>query len=147
MAENLIGRALDLAIERHRGQVDKAGKPYLGHLLCVAARVSDEGDAILVAVLHDILEDTPTTPAELLDFGFPPEIVDAVVVLTKDPESSYMENIAHVKTNRLAKKVKIADLMDNLDPSRRLPDSENWMVERYQKALAFLEDKEIEDGR
>jgi len=141
----VIGKALELAVERHRGQVDKAGKPYLGHLLRVAARVADEEDAVIVALLHDIVEDTPTTGDDLLRRGFSVDVVDAVLYLTKHERLSYMENIERVKQNRLAKKVKIADLMDNLDPTRestrQLSESANWMLERYRKALEYLEDK------
>jgi (p)ppGpp synthase/HD superfamily hydrolase len=143
----MIGKALELAIERHRGQTDKGGLPYLGHLLRVAARVADDEDAMTVALLHDIVEDTPTTYEELLALGFSPAIVASVRMLTKQPELSYMQNIKLIRADRLATKVKIADLTDNLDPTRpSTPLLEDGMLERYRKALAFLENKELEDG-
>lgn len=138
----MIGKALELAIERHRGQVDKAGLPYLGHLLRVAARVADDEDAIVVALLHDILEDTPTTVVELFDLGVSQHVIYAVVELTKHDGLSYMEQIECIARNPLALKVKIADLKDNLDSSRpSTAQLEDWMLQRYRRALALLEGK------
>lgn len=129
--------ALKLALERHGAQVDKGNKPYVGHLLRVAARVADDPAAITVALLHDILEDTETTAQELRTLGFSNETVEAVVLLTKDPTMTYMENIERLKANPLARRVKIADLMDNLDPSRSFPGGDS-LRRRYRQALKTL---------
>jgi len=130
--------ALTLARERHSAQVDKAGVPYFAHLLRVAARVADDETAMIVALLHDIIEDTKTTRDDLLRLSFSLEVVDAVCLLTKDPALTYRANIEAIKTNALATRVKIADLEDNLDPSRFLPTEFEWMRERYKSALEFL---------
>lgn len=134
----LVEMALQLARERHHLQVDKQGKPYISHLMRVAARVADDEICMCVALLHDILEDTDTEAGELYAFGFDEEIVEAVILLTKDTSITYHENIAKIKLNAVARRVKIADLEDNLDPSRALPAHLDWMRDRYREALETL---------
>lgn len=118
---NLCNRAESFAKKAHHGQVDKAGKDYFeNHVKKVADAVFEHEKNLIyttVAFLHDILEDTETTE-EQLRAAFPPEVVDAVVVLTKKDEESYEDYILRVKQNPIARHVKLYDLANNCDLSR-----------------------------
>jgi hypothetical protein len=136
-----LERATEFATTAHRGQVDLAGKPYLGHLLRVAMRCADDPAAQMVALLHDVLEDTLTTPAQLRQAGFGLEVTEAVTVLTKHDGERYWDYIRHVGCNPLATRVKLADLRDNLN-LRRLPKLHYADLKRalkYLGALLYLE--------
>lgn len=136
--QELYGKALELCTEKHAGQVDKAGKPYLGHIARVAGEFYDE--KAIVALLHDIVEDTDVNPGELLQKGFTKEIVDAVVAITKKENESYESFIERVGKNKMAREVKIADLEDNMN-IRRLPKiTEEDMVRlnNYLSAWRYL---------
>ena len=111
--------ALKIATEAHKGQVDKAGVPYINHPLTVASLVDTEEEKI-VALLHDTIEDTNITEQDLIDYGFPNEIVEAVKLLTHNKNVPYMDYVAKIKDNELARKVKIADLTHNSDLSLSL---------------------------
>ena len=112
--------AIVLAAQAHRGQVDKGGQPYILHVLRVMLRQEDE-TARIVAVLHDVLEDTPVTLADLQAAGYDDQLCEAVDCLTRRTEETYEEMIERVATNPLARQVKLADLADNLDPKRQVP--------------------------
>lgn len=131
--------ALKIATEAHKGQVDKAGVPYINHPLTVASLVDTEEEKI-VALLHDTIEDTNITEQDLIDYGFPNEIVEAVKLLTHDKNVPYMDYVAKIKDNELARKVKIADLTHNSDLSRlkEITDKDKKRYEKYQKALLYL---------
>ncbi len=116
--QDLYEKALELCLVKHAGQVDKEGKPYLGHIARVAGEFYDE--CAVIGLLHDIVEDTDVTPDELLQKGFTKEIVDAVVAITRKEDESYETYIERVGKNELARKVKMADLEDNMN-IRRLP--------------------------
>jgi (p)ppGpp synthase/HD superfamily hydrolase len=123
--------AIALASKEHKGQLDKAGQPYILHVLRVVTKVHSV-DARIVAALHDLLEDTDITADNLHSFGFSATVVEAVQCLTKTSDDTYPEYIERVATNPIAREVKIADLDDNMDSSR-LPV---WGVEdtvRYEK--------------
>ena len=109
--------ALKIATEAHKGQVDKAGVPYINHPLTVASLVDTEEEKI-VALLHDTIEDTNITEQDLLNYGFSNKIVEAVKLLTHNKNVPYMVYVAKIKDNELARKVKIADLTHNSDLSR-----------------------------
>jgi len=118
---------------------DKAGKPKLGHAERVAARLSSTTEKT-VAYLHDLLEDTTYSPQQLKE-DFPPRIVTAVLDLTRDDKGQdYMTYIRRLNANPLAKKVKLADLDDNLDPNRPIPDKAlaEELRTRYREAREFL---------
>jgi len=116
---SLVGTARRLAARHHAGQVDKAGAPYIRHLERVAGRVSDLGVGHeAVAFLHDVLEDTDATEADLLAAGLGEHIVEAVVALTKVRGESNADYYVRVRTNTLAWNVKLADVDDNADPDR-----------------------------
>ena len=112
--------AIALAAHAHRGQVDKGGQPYILHVLRVMLRQEDE-TARLAAVLHDVLEDTQVTLADLRSAGYSEPVCAAVDCLTRRSGETYEEMIERVATNPLARQVKLADLADNLDPNRTVP--------------------------
>ncbi len=121
MVANTYEKLLDLAIQiartAHAGQVDKAGKPYIEHPLAVMQQVgSPEGQ--VVAVLHDAVEDSDLTIAQLTEQGFPQLITDAIAAITKLEAESYEEYLDRVMSDPLALEVKIADVTHNLDLSR-----------------------------
>lgn len=120
--EAVISRdvALDIATRAHAGQVDKGGRAYIEHPVRVAERVKVYGDeAVVVALLHDVVEDTSVTLKHLYEAGFNDCVLAAVAAITKDPEESYDAYIGRVKQNRLATLVKIADLTDNYSGPNR----------------------------
>ena len=131
--DQLLAKAVTIALEAHKDATDKAGMPYAGHIMRVmqAGRTNDEK---IVGVLHDLVEDTDWTFDMLLE-EFPPHIVDALRCVTKISEDEpYEEFIKRVKTNPLAVAVKINDLTDNMD-IRRLPDLTDKDVQRLRKYL------------
>ena len=112
--------AIALAALAHRGQVDKAGLPYVLHPIRVMLALDSETERI-VGVLHDLIEDTDCSLEDLRHKGFPPEVIGAVDCLTRRPGEDYDAYVARVRINPVARRVKLADLEDNLDASR-LPE-------------------------
>ena len=108
--------ALEIAVNAHKGQVDKNGVAYILHPLAVAGLL-DSLELKTIAVLHDTIEDTDVT-AYLLEKGIPKHIVEAVQLLTKPEDEEYESYLRRVKENPLAKQVKLADLANNTDPKR-----------------------------
>jgi hypothetical protein len=132
-----VDDAIALAVRAHRGQKDKRGEPYLLHVLRVMlSQKQDKGR--LVGVLHDSLEDTSLTMADLRAAGYSDEICDAVDCLTRRAGEKYEDMIARIKPNPLARLVKLADLNDNLDPNRT-PDGDPEVKARLEKYRAALE--------
>ena len=123
--------AIQLAVQAHRGQKDKVGAPYILHPLRVMLRMrSDVGR--MVAVLHDVLEDTQYTLLDLQQAGYPQRVLEALDCLTWRENETYEEFIERVKADPLARKVKIADLEDNMD-IRRISDPQEKDMERLKK--------------
>lgn len=133
---NKIKYALEIATKAHKGQVDKAGEDYINHPLRVAKSLQNENE-IVVALLHDTIEDTFITAEYLLNSGFSKEIVNAVLALTRRKDESYDDFIIRCKENKIAKKVKIADILDNLNLSR-LKEITEEDVKRNSKYLNAL---------
>ena len=135
----LLNRAVSLAAEAHLGQFDKAGTPYLLHPLRLMLRAETE-DEKLVAVLHDVLEDSPLTARMLAREGFPRRIVRAIERLTKQPGESYEAFIGRVAGDGLAARVKLLDLEDNADLGRipRPTDEDRARVQKYERAIERL---------
>ena len=132
--EALIG----LAARAHRGQVDKLGQPYILHVIRVMLKQVDE-IARIVAVLHDIVEDTGITLADLRQEGYSQEVCMAIDCLTRRPDEPYAEMISRVSANPLARKVKLVDLEDNLDPHRLNSGSgADDRRAKYESARAWL---------
>lgn len=131
-------KALKIAKKAHRGQRDKAGRPYIEHPLNVAEFMGDE-DTCVVALLHDVVEDTKVTMADLEAAGFTKAQLAALRLLTHDKSVSYMDYIRRIKDNEIARTVKLADLAHNLDLSR-IP---NPTVEDYQRLNKYAEAQRI----
>lgn len=132
--------AIKIAIDAHAGQVDKGGQPYILHPLRVMLSVETDDERI-VAVLHDIVEDTTITANDLYwVHGFKPAIMIAVVALTRRQGEDYFDFIRRCMGNPLARAVKIADIRDNLDPKRPLPSDPKAFdrAEKYRRALRML---------
>lgn len=132
-----VRTAIQLAFMFHDGQRDKGDYPYICHPLHVAEQMDDE-ESTVVAILHDVVEDTTCTLAHLSYF-FPQSILDAIDAITRREDEEYFDYIHRVAENEIAKKVKIADLHHNLDESRlykhKLPEN---LKGRYKKALSIL---------
>lgn len=143
--------AIALAQIAHRGQKDKSGHPFVGHPLRVMARVAPDEKAMTVAVLHDVVEDTPVTK-QILATMFTAEIVEAVDAISQRKEAgeTYRDYLDRVVANELAAKVKLADLRDNMDPDRQWTDGPGMTKSRYLPAWKRLTGREYEperDGR
>ena len=135
----MIEKAIEIAAQAHRGQVDKAGSPYILHVLRVMLRMTDQTDMV-VGVLHDIIEDTSWTAVDLAAEGFPPEVVRVIQLLSRNKGESYEDFISRLAPDPLARRVKIADLEDNMDITRlKSISQDDWgRLERYQRARRAL---------
>lgn len=137
--------AVILAATKHRGQIDKAGSPYLLHPLRVMLNLGPTAteEERMAALLHDIVEDTDITFEALRQAGYPQAVIEAVEHLTKRPEeeNDYEAAIRRVVLNPIARKVKLADLQDNLDLTRIASPTEkdHARLEKYRKAREFLQ--------
>ena len=134
-------RAMQIAYAAHHGQVDKAGVPYIFHPLHLAEGM-DEEISCCAALLHDTVEDTEIT-LEALAAEFPAEVVEAVRLLTHDPETDYFDYVRQIRSNPIALKVKLADLQHNSDATRfagvEVPESRiGYFRDKYTKANAIL---------
>lgn len=134
-------KALSLSFEAHKDQKDKSGMPYIFHPFHLAEQMKDEA-ATIVALLHDVVEDSDYTFEDLKREGFGAQILEALELLTHDPKVPYKDYVAKIKGNELAKAVKLADLAHNSDLSRMAPEEINEKVlarrKKYQEATAFL---------
>ena len=141
-----LERAIAIAVEAHKGQVDKSGAPYVLHPLRMMLSLSAENERI-VAVLHDVCEDCEGWTFErLADEGFSTEIIEALRSVTKMPdgEEDYFSFVRRAKTNAIGARVKRADLVDNLDLKRIAdPKSKDFeRLKRYRAALKILDGDE-----
>lgn len=129
-----LERAIEIATEAHRGQLDKAGKDYIGHPMRVMAAGKTTEERI-VGVLHDVVEDSDWTLERLAAEGFSVEVIEALRCVTRlSKDEPYDNFIARVKSNPLAVAVKLNDLSDNMD-IRRLPYLSDKDVKRLKKYL------------
>jgi uncharacterized membrane protein YccC len=141
---HLIESALALALEAHAGQTDKAGAAYILHPMRLASRAAAP-EAVMAALLHDVVEDSRFSHEDLAEHGFPSEVLEAVRRLTRRPSDSYEEFIKRCAGHPLAREVKLLDLQDNLDTSRltsrgiELNDADHSRIERYRAALQRLD--------
>lgn len=139
-SNNIVFNARYIAYYAHIDQVDKGGNPYIFHLVNVA-NGCDSPDAQAAGYLHDILEDTDTTVQDLRNDGVSENVIEAVTLLTRTDDETYRQYLEKLKPNKIARQVKLADLRDNLDPTR-LNDPEkdrnSSLMKRYQKAVEFL---------
>ena len=141
---DLTKKAMCYAYMAHEHQVDKGGLPYIFHPLAVAEMMGDYEDAVVVALLHDVIEDTGRTAQDLLRAGFSPLVVEAVVSLSRTPGERYYDYLRRVKANPLATTVKLGDLRHNSDLNRlRVVDKEAISLHsRYLKSIDFLLNQE-----
>lgn len=135
----LTRKAMRICYAAHEGQVDKSGVPYVFHPLHLAEQMETE-EEICTALLHDVVEDTKWTLADLETEGFPASVLDAVRLLTREKDVSYMAYIERLSGNRVARKVKLADLEHNSDLTRLLEVTERDLrrQEKYFLAKEFL---------
>lgn len=136
--------ALKLAVRVHEGQVDKAGKPYILHPMAVWHRVRFEPIEVqIVAILHDTIEDTTENKERLKDeilAHFGPDVLAALIALSRRESETYAAYVDRAILNPIARKVKKADLEENMSPERvaSLPEKDRSIVNRYKKAYAVV---------
>ena len=136
---SLTKKAMKIAFEAHKNQVDKSGVPYIYHPIHLAEQMTDELTTI-VALLHDVVEDSDITFDLLISEGFPNEAIEALVLLTHTEDIPYLEYVQAIKTNKVATIVKLADLKHNSDLTRldnNIKAKER--VKKYSKAIGILE--------
>ena len=133
-------KALKLCFEAHKNQVDKSGMPYVFHPFHLAEQMETE-ETTIVALLHDVVEDTDYTLENLREMEFGETVVKALSLLTHDDAVEYMDYVRAIKENPIAKAVKLADLRHNSDLSRLDVIDEKALIrqEKYLKAMDLLE--------
>lgn len=136
---DLTKAAMKLCYDAHKGQIDKSGLPYVFHPIHLAEQMTDELSTV-VALLHDVVEDTHYTLRDLQEMGYPCEVTDALKLLTHDPQVPYMEYIEQIKTNSIARVVKLADLKHNSDLSRlnTIDEAVVLRLQKYKRAINHL---------
>ena len=135
-----LENAITLAVQQHAEQVDKGGQPYILHPLRVMLQLQ-QPDQQIVAVLHDILEDTHTTAQDLQNLGFQTHIIQAIQALTKLPHETRVQAAMRTAQNPLACAVKIADVQDNMNLTR-IPNPtarDLSRLEEYRQVLEILQ--------
>jgi (p)ppGpp synthase/HD superfamily hydrolase len=135
-----LEKAIEIAAKAHAGQKRFNGEPYILHSLRVMVNVKTIEEKV-VAVLHDVVEDTNITISNLIDDGFSTSVIEAVSILTHNKNESYEEYINGIKWNDVARNVKIADMKDNIDilsiPDITIKDFERLKnYHRYIKELS-----------
>ena len=138
-------KAMKIAYAAHEGQEDYAGVPYIFHPMHLAEQMEDEISGT-VALLHDVVEDTDVT-AQALEKEFPAEVMAAVRLLTHEPGTDYFEYVRAIRSNPVAKRVKLADIAHNTDETRDVcavisEERRIWWKNKYSKAKAILIENE-----
>ena len=137
---DLTRKAMAIMYEAHKDQLDKSGVPYVFHPWHVAEQMTDE-ESCAAALLHDVIEDTSVTADDLLGAGISERVVASVKLLTHDDDEPYLEYVARIKADPIARAVKLADLTHNSDVSRftrELTDKDRARLEKYEKAKRIL---------
>ena len=134
METNVKELAFQIAKIAFEGKTDRAGKPYLEHLVRVADKFKDDDFMYPIAILHDLIEDCPEWNEKSLRCLFSKKIVDTIVLLTKQKDQDYLDYIDKINQNSWATRVKLADLKDNMDISR-LSDIRQSDIHRLQKYI------------
>ena len=131
--------ALELCFKAHKDQKDKSGMPYVFHPFHLAEQMSDEPTTV-VALLHDVIEDTDYTLDDLAAMGFDGQVLDAIALMTHADGVPYMDYVAEIKKNPIARAVKLADLRHNSDMSRLDAPTERDLerAEKYRRAIELL---------
>ena len=133
-------KAMKFCFKAHKDQVDKSGMPYVFHPFHVAEQMTDEATTI-VALLHDVVEDTDYTLEDIAAEGFGKDILEAVALMTHEDDIPYLDYVAKLKENPIARAVKLADLAHNSDLSRigEIDEETKRRLEKYKKAKDILE--------
>jgi (p)ppGpp synthase/HD superfamily hydrolase len=136
---DMTKKAIKLSFEAHKDQVDKSGMPYVYHPFHLAEQMKDE-ETTIVALLHDVAEDTDITVNDIRRMGFSEEVCDALNFMTHDKDVPYMEYVRNIKKNPIAKTVKLADLKHNSDLTRLNEVDEKALkrIEKYNEAIKIL---------
>lgn len=140
MTQPTIEDAIILAVDAHKGTQQLNGSPYILHPITLMVRFHTEAEQ-MVAVLHDVIEDTDVTLDDLRSAGYPAEVIAALNLVTRRDDETYEAFIERIKPNPLARRVKIADLEHNMDV-RRLPTvrpKDQERLERYRQAWFVLQ--------
>jgi (p)ppGpp synthase/HD superfamily hydrolase len=127
----LLSKAIQIAAKGHENQLDKGGESYILHPLRVMMR-TDTIEEKIVAVLHDVIEDTDITYEYLRLAEFPEYILEALKSVTKNKDESYMDFVRRAKLNPIGKHVKYADLIDNMN-IKRIPNPTEQDYKRRDK--------------
>ena len=133
--------ALKLCFEAHKEQLDKSGMPYVFHPFHLAEQMKTE-ETTIVALLHDLVEDTDYTIEDLINMGFDQAVTDAISLMTHADNVDYLDYVRMIKENPIAKEVKLADLKHNSDLARLDVVDEKALNrrEKYLKAIKLLEE-------
>lgn len=138
---DMTKKALMLCFEAHKEQLDKSGMPYVFHPFHLAEQMPDE-DCTVVALLHDVMEDTEYGVEDLQVLGFSEAVLTALMLMTHEDDTPYLDYVAALKSNPIARTVKLADLKHNSDLTRLsvVTDKDLQRAEKYKKAIQLLEE-------
>ena len=140
---SLTKKAMQIAFDAHVNQKDKSGLPYIFHPYQVAQQMTDE-ISTCVALLHDVVEDTDISIDDLAAQGMPQAVIDALLLLSHDSDTPYMDYIGGIKAsgNKTAIAVKLADLRHNSDVSRLdfVDERMAARLEKYRSAMELLQE-------
>jgi (p)ppGpp synthase/HD superfamily hydrolase len=136
---DFLEKAVSIAVEAHRGQRDRTGAPYILHPMRVMAGVDSDIEK-MVAILHDVVEDTDWTFEKLAQQGFPDEVIEALKCVTKREGEEYEDFVKRSASNKIARKVKLADLQHNMDARRlsKVTEKDVERLKKYVRAWRFL---------
>ena len=134
-----VERAIALAAIAHEGQVDKAGAPYILHVLRVMLRLTTPEER-MAAALHDVVEDCGWTLDRLRAEGFPEEVIAGIDAVTRRDSESYEEFVLRAKAHPIGRRVKLADLEDNSDVTRlsEITERDQARLDKYRRAMDTL---------
>ncbi|GAB6121317.1 GTP pyrophosphokinase [Dysgonomonas termitidis] len=140
--DNILEKAIRIAVNTHYGQTDKGGEPYIFHALRVMNNVNTIEEKI-VAILHDIMEDTDITADDLRAEDIPEALINQLLVLSYSPDTAYNAYIEQIAKFPIAATVKLADLKDNMDITRlrEITDKDIQRLEKYHISYSFLMEK------
>jgi (p)ppGpp synthase/HD superfamily hydrolase len=136
----MVKTAMNIAYRAHEGQYDKSGVPYIFHPYEVAQGMTTE-DEITTALLHDVVEDTNITFEDLIGAGISEPVIESLKLLTHNDETPYLDYVKKLKSNTIARKVKLADLKHNSNITR-IEEPNEWdykRIDKYKEAIKILE--------
>jgi len=142
----LTKKALKVAFKAHKDQKDRSGLPYILHPVHVAEQMKTE-DTCVVAILHDVIEDTDLTLEDLREKGFTETQLRGVDLMTHREDEDYFDYVRKLSGDPVARTVKRADLLHNLDSTRlsKVSEKDEKRYAKYRKALEILDRAEAEE--